>query len=251
WAKLVFPDLAPEAALAKLWQQLAWICRLDADDPIAAWNERMAELRRASGAMAERRFDALHFEGPGTNLTVGLLPTSAFQFAAFETADGIPHMPNIPSEEIFTSPDPTRTEGVVRATKPLFTNGSLIEGLEVEFREGRVVRIDADRNAEALRALVARDEGAARLGEVALVDGAGRVGATGTTYFDTLLDENAASHIALGAAYAFAVGAEDVAKVNDSQIHIDFMIGSNDVAVSGVSADGTSTPVLVNGAWQV
>ncbi|MCW2955357.1 MAG: peptidase aminopeptidase [Thermoleophilia bacterium] len=251
WAQLVFPDLGPDAALAKLWQQLAWICRLDADDPIAAWNERMAELRRASGALGQRRFDALRFTGPGTDLTVGLLPTSAWQFAAFETIDGLAHMPNIPSEEVFTSPDPTRTEGVVRATKPLFTNGSLVEGLEVEFRGGRVVRIDADRNADTLRALVERDEGAARLGEVALVDGAGRVGGTDTTYFDTLLDENAASHLALGAAFAFAVGEEDVANINVSQIHIDFMIGSNDVSVAGVGADGTETPVLVGGRWQV
>jgi len=251
WASLVFPAMDADTGVAKLWQELAWICKLDHEDPIAAWNVRMEELRRAADALMSHRFDALHFTGPGTDLTVGLLPTSKFVFAAFETADGLPHMPNIPSEEVFTAPDPLRTNGVVRATKPLFTNGSLIEGLVVEFRDGRVVRIDADKNADALRSLVERDEGAARLGELALVDGAGRVGATGTTYFDTLLDENAASHIALGAAYAFTVDDEDVQRVNTSQIHIDFMIGGTDVAVAGVSADGTETPVLVEGAWRI
>lgn len=251
WAELVFPQLPPDEALARLWQHVAWICRLDSADPITAWGERMAELERASNALESHAFRALHFTGPGTDLTVGLLPTSKFVYAAFSTADGIAHMPNVPSEEVFTSPDPTRVDGVVRATKPLFTNGSLIEGLEVEFREGRVVRIDATKNAETLRSLVARDEGAARLGEVALVDGAGRVGATDTIYFDTLLDENAASHIALGAAYSFAVGDADKAAVNMSQIHVDFMIGSDEVSVAGVSADGGEQPVLVGGDWQI
>lgn len=251
WAEMVFPDTPADEALVQLWQHLAWICKLDQDDPIAAWNARMADLTRAADALMKRRFDSLHFTGPGTDLTVGLLPTSRFICAAFETIDGLPHMPNIPSEEIFATPDPTRTDGVVRATKPLFTNGSLIEGLEVEFREGRVVRIDADRNADTLRQLIQQDEGAARLGEVALVDGAGRVGATNTTYFDTLLDENAASHIALGSAYAFAAGKEDADRINVSKIHVDFMIGSNDVSVTGVSADGSETPVLANGTWSI
>lgn len=251
WAGLVFPELPAEEAMAKLWQQLAWICRLDSDDPVSAWRERMEQLRRASEAVAARQFDALHFTGPGTDLTVGLLPSSKFIYADFETVDGLAHMPNIPSEEIFSTPDPMRAEGVVRATKPLFTSGALIEGLEVEFRDGKVVRIDADKNAETLRAQVARDEGAGRLGEVALVDAMGRVGATDTVFFDTLLDENAASHIALGAAYAFAVGDEDRDRINESQIHIDFMIGGEDVTVSGVDQSGTETPVLVGGAWQV
>lgn len=251
WAKLVFPELDDDAALARLWQELAWICRLDADDPAQLWRERMKTLVRVAGELDTRRFDAIRFEGPGTDLTVGLLPTSHFITATFETIGGIVHMPNIPSEEIFTTPDPARADGVVRATKPLFTNGTLIEGLEVEFRAGRVVRIDADRNADALRTLVERDAGASRLGELALVDGDGRVGATGTVFYDTLLDENAASHLALGAAYAFAAGDDDAGRINESQIHIDFMIGSNDVRVSGVAADGTTTTVLDGGVWQI
>jgi len=180
--------------------------------------------------------------GPGTDLTVGLLPTSKFIMAKFETADGLQHMPNIPSEEVFTTPDPARTEGVVKSTKPLVVGGTIVEGLEVEFRAGRVVRLDADQCADALRALVARDEGASRLGEVALVDGAGRIGPLGTVFYDTLLDENAASHIALGNGFQFAVeSADDIARVNNSEIHIDFMIGSPEMHIYGTRTDGTES----------
>jgi aminopeptidase len=171
--------------------------------------------------------------------------------ADFSTVDGIRHMPNLPSEEIFGAPDPQRTNGVVRATKPLVVSGSIIRGLEVEFRDGLAVRIDAAENAEVLRGYAARDEGAARLGEVALVDGDGRIGRLGTTFFDTLLDENAASHIALGQAYAFTAGDEDRDRLNRSGIHVDFMIGGDDVAVSGVTAAGDEVPVLRGGAWQL
>lgn len=251
WAKLVFPELNEKDALAKLWQELAWICRLDADDPVALWQERMQELKRVASELQVRNFDAIHLEGPGTDLTVGLLPTSEFICADMETIDGIRHMPNIPSEEIFTTPDPKRVDGVVRATKPLFTAGSLIEGLEVEFREGKVVRIDADKNADTLRSLITRDEGASRLGELALVDGLGRVGATDTVYYTTLLDENAASHIALGAGYTQAVGDADKDEINQSVIHIDFMIGSSDVTTWGIGKDGSRTRVLANGEWHI
>lgn len=251
WAALVHPELSEDDAWVKLCEQILHVCRLDTDDPIAAWAERAEVLVGAADRLTARRFDTLHFEGPGTDLKVGLLPTSQFLAARFETVDGITHLPNLPSEEIFTSPDPTRAEGVVRATKPLVLGGSIIRGLEVEFRDGRAVRIDADENAEVLRSYAARDENANRLGEAALVDGDGRIGALDTVFFDTLLDENAASHIALGHAYEMCVEEEDVAKVNDSTIHVDFMIGSPEVSVHGLSADGTSTPVLVNGAWQI
>jgi aminopeptidase len=251
WAALVHPDLDPDAALARLCEQLLHVCRLDEADPIAAWRERQAVLVGAAERLTARRFDALRFTGPGTDLRVGLLPSSAFQAAAFETVDGIRHMPNLPSEEIFTSPDPARTEGVVRSTKPLVLGGSIVRGLEVEFREGRAVRIDAEANAEVLRGYAARDEGAARLGEVALVDGQGRIGALDTVFFDTLLDENAASHIALGAGFAFLVDDADRERLNRSAIHVDFMIGGPDVDVTGVTPDGDEVPVLRGGAWQV
>jgi aminopeptidase len=252
WAELVHPDLDPDAAWAKLCAQIVHVTRLDTDDPIAAWRERAETLVGAADRVTERRFDALHFVGPGTDLTVGLLPSSKFLAARFETVDGIVHLPNLPSEEIFTAPDPTRAEGVVRATKPLVLGGAIIRGLEVEFREGRAVRIDADEGADVLRSYAARDENADRLGETALVDGDGRIGALDTVFFDTLLDENAASHIAIGHAYAMCVDDEaDAKKLNESTIHVDFMIGSNDVSVHGVAADGTETPVLVEGAWHV
>ena len=171
--------------------------------------------------------------------------------ARFSTVEGIVHMPNLPSEEIFSSPDPARVEGVVRATKPLVVGGSIIRGLEVEFRDGRAVRIDAAEGADVLRGYAARDEGAARLGEVALVDREGRIGALDTVFFDTLLDENAACHIALGSAYAMTVGEEDEGRINQSEIHVDFMIGADDVGVTGITRDGDRVPVLRGGAWQV
>ena len=251
WAKLVHPDLPEDEAVRRLAQQILHVCRMDEDDPIAAWSARIEQLAGAAERVTERRFDALHFEGPGTDLTIGLLPSSRFVAARFETVDGIVHMPNLPTEEIFTAPDPRRADGVVRATKPLVVGGSIIRGLEVEFRDGAVKRIDADENAEILRAWTTRDPGASRLGELALVDGEGRIGALDTVFFDTLIDENAASHIALGSAYAFTVDEADRRRLNDSQIHVDFMIGSDDVTVTGLSAGGERTPVLAHGAWQV
>ena len=250
WAELVHPDVEPDVAAARLWEQLRHVLRLDEEDPVAAWRERMDTVVAAAERLTERRLDALHFEGPGTDLTVGLLPSSRWIAASFTTVDGIEHHPNLPTEETFTTPDPLRTEGVVRATTPLALPGTIIRGLEVEFREGRAVRIDADTGADALRAMCERDEGAARLGEVALVDREGRIGPLDTVFFDTLLDENAASHIALGRAYEMALDDEaDKERANLSAIHIDFMFGSPEVAVTGITGDGDRVPVLRDGAW--
>jgi aminopeptidase len=251
WAQQVHPDLPPDEALRRLGEQIVHVMRLDEEDPIAAWRDRAATLVDAADRINERRFSALRFEGDGTDLTVGLLPTTRFLAAQFETVGGIQHMPNLPTEEVFGAPDPRRTNGVVRATKPLVVAGSIVRGLEVEFRDGRAVRIDADEGGEVLRGYAARDDGSSRLGEVALVDGEGRIGRLGTTFFDTLLDENAASHIALGQAYAFTAGEEDQDRLNRSGIHVDFMIGGDDVDVSGVTADGAEVPVLRGGAWQI
>jgi aminopeptidase len=251
WAALVHPGLEPDAALAKLWEQIVHVCRLDEADPVAAWRERMATLVGVTERLTAARFDAIHFEGPGTDLRVGLLPSSSWLSATFSTADGIPHVPNLPSEEVFTTPDPERVDGVVRATKPLQLAGATIEGLTVGFEGGRAVRIDADKGADVLRSMAAHDDGAARLGEVALVDGSGRIGPLETVFYDTLLDENAASHVALGQSFAFALGAEDAARANESMIHVDFMIGGDDVDVTGLAADGARVPVLRGGAWQL
>jgi aminopeptidase len=252
WAGLVYPDLEPDAALARLWEQIVHVLRLDEDDPVAAWRARADTLVEAAGKMTGRRFDALRFTGPGTDLTVGLLPSSSWLAARFETVDGIEHMPNLPTEEVFTTPDPLRVDGVVRSTKPLYLGGSIIRGLVVRFEGGRAVQIDADENADVLRAYVARDEGAARSGEVALVDREGRIGPLGTVFYDTLLDENAASHIALGSAYQMTVDDQaDKDRANTSQIHVDFMIGGDDVDVDATTTDGDTVPVLRGGSWQL
>ncbi|TML47027.1 MAG: aminopeptidase [Actinobacteria bacterium] len=251
WAELVYPDLDAEAALARLTEELAHVCRLDEDDPIAAWSERKETLHSVAARLTEQRFDAMRLEGPGTNLTVGLLPTSLWEGGSASTVDGVEHMPNIPTEEVYTTPDPTRADGVVRATKPLDVAGTIVRGLEVRFEGGHAVDIQADSGAEMLRERADHDADASRLGELALVDREGRIGTLGTTFYNTLLDENAASHIALGNAYEITVGAEDVPKINKSAIHIDFMIGGDDVQVTGITGDGKEVPVLLNGTWQI
>jgi aminopeptidase len=252
WARLVHPGLGDDAAVAKLWEQLEYVLRLDEPDAAAAWHARLAQLHEAGLRIDAHRFDALRFEGPGTDLTVGLLPTSRFasETPGMQTVDGIVHAPNLPTEEIASAPDPLRVDGIVTATKPLDVSGTVIENLRVRFEGGRAVEIDGD-GAGALRTRTATDDGASRLGEVALVDREGRIGKTGTVFFNTLLDENAASHLALGNAYAISVGDEDRDRINRSSIHIDFMIGSDDVAVTGVTADGVDVPVLRGGVWQI
>jgi len=252
WAQVVHPGLDDEAAIARLWEQLVYVLRLDEADPAAAWRERLQQLHEAGQRIDAHRFDALRFEGPGTDLTVGLLPTSRFSTGrpGMQTIDGVVHAPNLPTEEVGSAPDPQRVDGVVAATKPLDLSGTLIRDLRVRFEGGRAVEIQGD-GAEALRARTEKDEGASRLGEVALVDSEGRIGRTNTIFFNTLLDENAASHLALGNAYAISVGEEDRERINTSSIHIDFMVGSNDVAVTGLKADGSAVPVLCGGAWQI
>jgi aminopeptidase len=251
WASNVHPTLEPDEALARLEEQIRYVCRLDEPDPSAAWEERADALAAIARTLDDHRFDALHFDGPGTDLTIGLLPTSRWEAARLETVDGIVHMANIPSEEVNTTPDPVRADGVVRSTKPLDVEGALVHGLTVTFEGGRVVRIDADENADVLRGRAAVDEGAARLGEVALVDRESRIGRLDTVFLNTLLDENAASHLALGSGYDVSVADEDRDRINRSAIHIDFMIGSDDVAVTGIKRSGERMPVLRDGAWQI
>ena len=252
WAMLVHPRLEPDAALERLWGEIAHVCRLDEPDPVAAWAGRFRELGRVATALTELRLDSLRFEGPGTDLTVGLLASSQWIAAESETIDGLVHRANLPSEEVFTTPDPTRVDGTVTATKPLFTSGTTLEGLTVSFAGGRVSSIEADEGAEVLRGLTSRDAGAVSLGEVALVDGEGRIGPLGTVFYDTLLDENAASHLALGAGYQMGIADDaDRDRVNRSAIHIDFMIGSDEVSVTGRRGDGSEVPLLRDGRWQV
>ena len=210
------------------------------------------QLAATATTLTGYRFDAIHLVGPGTDLTVGLLPSSSWHGGDHHTAAGLRHAANIPTEEVFTTPDPLRVDGHVTATRPLNTAGAQIDGIRIGFEGGRAVRVDADRGAETLRGLVATDEGAAFLGELALVDREGRIGTLGTVFNDSLLDENAASHVALGNAYALAVDDPgDVARMNTSAIHVDFMIGSPEVAVDGITRDGVAVPLLRDGIWQI
>ena len=252
WAELVYPQLEPPAALARLWEEIGYVCRLDLDDPVAAWMQRLDRLEAVADRLSALQLDALRFQGPGTDLRVGLFASSRWKCARLTTVDGIAHAPNLPTEEVFTTPDPARVEGVVTSTKPLFQSGAVITGLKVRFEAGTAVAIDADDGAGVLRTLGERDEGAVRLGEVALVDNESRIGQLGTVFYDTLLDENAASHIALGHGLDFAVDdPADLERVNSSQLHIDFMIGSDEVSVTGITGAGDEVPLLRRGAWQI
>ena len=251
WASLVFPDLPPEEAQAALDERLLHVLRLDEADPIAAWRERADTLASAAGRLTERGFDALHYEGPGTDLTIGLLPGHEWDAARFSTVDGIEHMPNLPTEEVFTSPDPERADGHVTSSKPLvLADGTVVRGLRVRFEGGRAVQVDSETAQDTMRTITAHDEGAARLGEIALVDDEGRIGKLDTIFYDTLIDENAASHIALGQGFPFLLPEETRERVNESEIHIDFMIGSPEMTVTGITAGGERVPVLVRGKWQ-
>jgi aminopeptidase len=249
WAKLVFGDDAPDA-LDRLWEAIGTICRLDADDPVNAWRERGGELGETAQRLDDAQLDSLHFTGPGTDLTVGLLSGARWDGGGATSAEGIRYLPNIPTEEVFTSPDPRRTHGVVASTKPLLVAGRTISGLRMRFEGGRAVQVDADQGAELMRELVARDENANRLGEVALVDSSGRIGRSGIVFHDTLFDENAASHIAVGGGFAhLAADEQTAAQVNTSGIHTDFMIGGPELTVTGTTRDGRELPVLMHQDW--
>jgi aminopeptidase len=249
WA-LVHPGLAPEAALDRLWEQVTYACRLDVEDPVAAWNDRARQLSAVCARLTDARFDAIHLAGPGTDLSVGLLPSSTWLGLEERTSYGLAYRPNLPSEEVFTTPDPARVDGVVRATKPVALDGSIVRDLVVRFERGRAVSIEASSGADLLRAHAHKGDGAPRVGELALVDGQGRIGRMNTVFYDPLFDENAASHLAFGNAYPAGVAdPADGERINASEIHLDFMVGAPDVVVTGTHADGTHVPVLVNGEW--
>ncbi len=253
WAERLFGEPDEE----RLWEELAPIMRLDAEDPVRAWRDHVARLTERADGLNERRFSAVRFEGPGTDLTVGLIDGHRWLAGVFPTNWGPVSVANMPTEEVFTTPDRNRVEGMVRMTKPvLMTGGALIEGLRLRFEGGRAVEVDADTNAEAVRAHIAIDEGASRLGEVALVDGSSPVGQSGIVFGDMLLDENAASHVAWGRAYEQAVPDLPEAEAereqlgfNLSDVHQDAMIGSPEVNVDGLEPGGAAVPIMRDDAW--
>lgn len=252
WSRLVYPDLGDDEGLERLWHELEHVLRLDEPDPNAAWDTRMDSLAESARRLTDRRFDALEYRGPGTEFRVGLFRSGSWLAADFTRSDGLRHIPNLPTEEVFTSPDPARADGHVTSSKPLvLRDGTIIRGLRVAFEGGRAVDISADENADVLRAALAVDDNALRLGELALVDDQGRIGPLGTVFYDTLLDENAASHIAFGSGFPFAIGDEESDRVNSSGTHLDFMIGSPELDVDGLTAQGEKVPVLRGGAWQI
>ncbi len=245
WANQMFG----EPDVERLWGLVEHCVRLDEPDPVAAWHTHIETLGRRSAALNRLGVDALHFHGPGTDLTVGLLPESRWLGVESTTVDGIVYVANMPTEEVYTTPDARRTEGVVTSTMPLSVYGKIVTGLRVRFSEGRIVEVEADEGAEVIRGQLETDERACFLGEVALVDGSSRIGQTGLTFFDTLYDENATCHVAYGGAYAEAVEGGMIEGVNDSSVHTDFMIGGPEVAVDAVTHDGAVVPLLRENAW--
>jgi aminopeptidase len=257
WAARVFPGGSREEQVERLWQSIARLCRLDAADPVAAWQVHLDGLAERTSRLNARRYEALRYRGPGTELTVGLPAGHIWTGGRSTSRQGIEFAANLPTEEVFTMPARDRVDGRVRSTKPLSYGGTLIEDFSFTFEAGRIVEVTAARGEEVLRQLVATDAGAARLGELALVPHSSPVSQTGHLFFNTLFDENAASHLAIGAAYAFtlqggeAMSPEEFERAggNRSATHVDFMIGSSELDIDGVLAGGGTEAVMRAGEW--
>ena len=247
WATQVFG----EPDVERLWELVAFCMRLDEPDPVAAWQEHLARLEERSKALNALHPDALHYRGPGTDLTVGLLPNARWLSGASDTAAGVRYVANMPTEEVFTSPDARRTEGTIRATLPLPLSGQIVRGLELTFEQGRAVRVEAETGADLVRSHFATIENSDRLGEVALVTRESRVGQSGTLFYDVLYDENATCHVAYGMGFPFLFEGEPDEGLNVANMHIDFMVGGPELEVDAVLADGKAVPLIRSEEWQL
>ncbi len=257
WAKQVFPDKKDDEAVAALAEAIFSISRVDNEDPMTAWKVHQETLTERQNWLNEKDFYALHYTAPGTDLTIGLADGHEWKGGASLAKNGITCTPNIPTEEVFTTPHADRVEGVVRASKPLVLRGNVIEGIEVRFEGGKIVEAKADKGEEVFKQLIETDEGARKLGEVALVPHSSPISASGLLFYNTLYDENASCHIALGQCYSkcfkgdIGKDPEKIAEAggNSSNIHVDWMIGSGEMDIDGISKDGTRTPVMRKGEW--
>jgi aminopeptidase len=257
WAAAMFPELPADEALAKLWNAIFAASRADQADPVAAWKAHDAHLHARANWLNEKRYAALHFRGPGTDLKVGLADDHLWLGGGTTAGNGNYCIPNMPTEEVFTTPHKDRVDGTVRSTKPLSHQGTMIEDIAVRFEGGKIVEAHAAKGEIVLQRMIETDEGARRLGEVSLVPHSSQISASGLLFLNTLFDENAACHIALGQAYSTCLKDGDkltpeqlAAKgANDSLIHVDWMIGSGEMDVDGITADGTAEPVLRRGEW--
>lgn len=257
WAAAMFPDDPSDVAIAKLWEAIFATSRINVDDPVSNWKAHDAELHKRAAYMNGKRYAALQYRGPGTDFRLGLSDDHLWLGGGTTAGNGLYCIPNMPTEEIFTTPHKDRAEGTVTASKPLSYQGTMIEGIHVRFESGRIVDAHASRGEEVLRQLIATDEGAGRLGEVALVPQSSPIASGGLTFFNTLFDENAASHIALGQAYSSCLRdgdkltKEELAArgANESLIHVDWMIGSDKLDIDGITASGDVEPLMRRGEW--
>lgn len=259
WAELMFPDASAEQAVSQQWDAIFAATRADQPDAVALWEAHLGDLKRRRDLLTGKQYAALHFRGGGTDLTVGLADDHVWGGGAADTPGGITFTANIPTEEVWTAPHRERVDGTVVSTKPLSYNGTLIDGIRIEFRDGRITKASADQGESALLKMIDTDEGSHRLGEVALVPHSSPISRSGLFFFNTLYDENAASHIAIGSAYRFNVrGGVDMrledflaAGGNDSLTHVDWMIGSGEMDVDGVAKDGTREAVMRAGEFVI